>query len=61
MEVRERLGEHLGIWTKQQLREFIFENNLVSAQDAQNVLKNLFAETISDRRSLAKDALPGND
>ncbi|WFA87249.1 hypothetical protein [Paenibacillus amylolyticus] len=38
-----------------------FENNLVSAQDAQNVLKNLFAETISDRRSLAKDALPGND
>ncbi|MEK4073171.1 hypothetical protein MHI01_04655 [Paenibacillus sp. FSL M7-0656] len=51
----------MGIWTKQQLREFIFENNLVSAQDAQNVLKNLFAETISDRRSLAKDALPGND
>ncbi|MGC6589890.1 oxidoreductase, partial [Paenibacillus sp. Dod16] len=25
----------MGLWTKQQLREFIKENNLVSAQDAQ--------------------------
>ncbi|MGC6590591.1 oxidoreductase, partial [Paenibacillus sp. Dod16] len=24
----------MGLWTKQQLREFIKENNLVSAQDA---------------------------
>lgn len=48
MEVIERLGEHMGLWTKQQLREFIKENNLVSAQDAQNALKDLFAETIQE-------------
>ncbi|OPA80590.1 transposase [Paenibacillus selenitireducens] len=28
-------------------REYIKENNLVTPQDAQNALKNLFAETIS--------------
>ncbi|KAF4325842.1 hypothetical protein G195_000412 [Phytophthora kernoviae 00238/432] len=38
----------MGLWTKQQLREFIKENNLVSAQDAQNALKDLFAETIQE-------------
>ncbi|WP_310551136.1 IS256 family transposase [Paenibacillus glufosinatiresistens] len=38
----------MGLWTKQQLREFIKENNLVSAQDAQNALKELFAETIQE-------------
>jgi transposase-like protein len=48
MEAVERLGEHMGLWTKQQLRDFIKENNLVTAQDAQNALKNLFAETIQE-------------
>ncbi|SFM53267.1 Transposase, Mutator family, partial [Paenibacillus sp. 1_12] len=38
----------MGLWTKQQLREFIKENKLVTAQDAQNALKNLFAETIQE-------------
>ena len=38
----------MGLWTKQQLREFIKENNLVTAQDAQNALKDLFAETIQE-------------
>jgi len=38
----------MGLWTKQQLREFIKENNLVTAQDAQNALKELFAETIQE-------------
>lgn len=34
--------------SKQQLREFIKENNLVTAQDAQNALIDLFAETIQE-------------
>lgn len=38
----------MGLWSKQQLREFIKENNLVTAQDAQNALKDLFAETIQE-------------
>jgi putative transposase len=38
----------MGLWTKQQLKAFIKENKLVSAQDAQNALKNLFAETIQE-------------
>ena len=38
----------MGLWTKKQLRDFIKENNLVTAQDAQNALKNLFAETIQE-------------
>lgn len=38
----------MGLWTKQQLRDFIKENNLVTAQDAQDALKNLFAETIQE-------------
>jgi putative transposase len=48
MEVRERLGRHMGLWSKEQLREFIKQNNLVTAQDAQNALKDLFAETIQE-------------
>jgi hypothetical protein len=36
----------MGLWTKQQLHSFIKENKLVTAQNAQNALKNLFAETI---------------
>ncbi|PYD07410.1 IS256 family transposase, partial [Pseudomonas syringae pv. pisi] len=38
----------MGLWTKEQLRAFIKENILVSAQDAQDALKNLFAETIQE-------------
>lgn len=36
----------MGLWTKEQLRAFIKENKLVTAQDAENALKELFAETI---------------
>jgi hypothetical protein len=35
----------MGLMSKEQLRQFIKENNLVTAQDAQNALKELFAET----------------
>jgi putative transposase len=35
----------MGLWTKEQLRSFIKENKLVTAQDAQDALKDLFAET----------------
>jgi putative transposase len=38
----------MGLWTKEQLRAFIKENKLVSAQDAQNALKDLFAETLQE-------------
>jgi transposase-like protein len=34
--------------SKEQLRQFIKENKLVTAQDAQNALKDLFAETIQE-------------
>lgn len=48
MEIIERLGEHMGLWTKEQLRAFIKENELVTAIDAQNAWKDLFAETIQE-------------
>jgi putative transposase len=48
MEIDERLGEHMGLWTKEQLRQFIKKNKLVTAQDAQNALKELFAETLQE-------------
>ena len=38
----------MGLWTKDQLRAFIKENKLVTAQDAQNALKELFAETLQE-------------
>lgn len=38
----------MGLWSKQQLRAFIKENNLVTAKDAQDALKDLFAETIQE-------------
>ncbi|MNW48238.1 hypothetical protein D3C74_255960 [compost metagenome] len=41
MKIVERLGEHMGLWSKQLLREFIKENNLVTAQNA-------FAEIIQE-------------
>lgn len=31
----------MGLWSKEQLRAFIKENNLVTAQDSQNALKRL--------------------
>jgi len=38
----------MGLWSKEQLRAFIKENKLVTAQDAQNALKDLFAETLQE-------------
>jgi putative transposase len=38
----------MGLWSKEQLRQFIKENKLVTAQDAQNALKDLFAETLQE-------------
>lgn len=38
----------MGLWTKEQLRQFIKENKLVTATDAQNALKELFAETLQE-------------
>lgn len=36
------------LWTKEQLRAFIKENNLVSAADAQAALKELFKDTLQE-------------
>lgn len=38
----------MGLWSKEQLTTFIKENKLVTAQDAQNALKKLFAETLQE-------------
>ncbi|MBP2117225.1 transposase-like protein [Cohnella lubricantis] len=38
----------MGLLSKEQLRAFIKENGLVTAQDAQNALKDLFAETLQE-------------
>lgn len=38
----------MGLLSKEQLRAFIKEHKLVTAQDAQNALKDLFAETIQE-------------
>ena len=45
----------MGLWSKEQLRAFIKENNLVTAQDAQNALKDLFAETLQEMLEAAMD------
>jgi putative transposase len=45
---REGWGLHMGLWTKEQRRQFIKENKLVSALDVQNALKELFAETLQE-------------
>ncbi len=45
----------MGLWTKEQLRQFIKENKMVTAQDAQTVLKELFAETIQEMLEAAMD------
>jgi putative transposase len=51
----------MGLWTKPQLREFIKENKLVTAQDAQNALKNLFAETLQEMLEAELDTQLGYD
>lgn len=38
----------MGMFTKEQLRQFISENNIQTAGDVQNALKNLFAETLQE-------------
>jgi len=38
----------MGLMSKEQLRQFIQVSNLKSAQDAQNALKDLFAETLQE-------------
>ncbi|GGG18894.1 hypothetical protein GCM10010913_46290 [Paenibacillus aceti] len=38
----------MGIWSKEQLRAFIKENKLVTAWNAQNALKDMFAETLQE-------------
>ncbi|WP_240414715.1 IS256 family transposase [Paenibacillus periandrae] len=51
----------MGLWTKQQLRQFIKENKLVTAQDAQNALKDLFAETLQEMLEAEMDTQLGYD
>lgn len=46
----------MGLWTKEQLRQFIKENKLVTAQDAQNALKDLFAETLQEMLEAEMDS-----
>lgn len=38
----------MGIFTKEQLRELIWEKNLVTADDVQNMLKEMFSETLQE-------------
>jgi putative transposase len=59
MELIERLGEHMGLWSKEQLRQFIKENKLVTAQDAQNALKDLFAQTLQEMLEAELDTYLG--
>lgn len=51
----------MGLWTKEQLRHFIKEKKLVTAQDAQNALKDLFAETIQEMLEAEIDTHLGYD
>lgn len=44
----ERQVTHMRLLNKEQLRQFIKENNLKSAQDVQNALKEMFAETLQE-------------
>ncbi|WP_027093512.1 IS256 family transposase [Cohnella thermotolerans] len=46
----------MGLWSKEQLRAFIKENNLVTAQDAQNALKGLFAEMLQEMLKAEMDS-----
>ena len=49
------------LWTKEQLRAFIKENNLVSADDAQKALKELFKETLQEMLEAELDTELGYD
>jgi putative transposase len=49
----------MGLWSKEQLRQFIKENKLVTAQDAQNALKDLFAETLQEMLEAELDTYLG--
>jgi putative transposase len=40
--------EEKKLWSKEQLRAFIKENNLVTANDAQKALKELFKDTLQE-------------
>jgi transposase-like protein len=51
----------MGLMSKEQLRQFIKENNLVTAQDAQNALKELFAETLQEMLQAEMDTHLGYD
>jgi transposase-like protein len=49
MEIKERLGSSHGTLDETAIeRKFIKENKLVTAQDAQKALKELFAETLQE-------------
>lgn len=49
------------LWTKEQLRAFIKENKLVSADDAQKALKELFKETLQEMLEAELDTELGYD
>ncbi len=51
----------MGLMSKEQLRQFIKENNLVTAQDAQNALKELFSETLQEMLQAEMDTHLGYD
>lgn len=46
----------MGLFTKEQLRQFISENDIKTAGDVQNALKNLFAETLQEFMEAELDA-----
>ena len=39
---------HVGLLTKEQIRELIKEKNLVTADDVQNMLKEMFSDTLQE-------------
>lgn len=54
-----KVGRIHGTLDKEQLRAFIKENKLVTVLDAQNALKELFAETIQEMLNAELDAYLG--
>ena len=46
---------HMGLMDKKQLREFIKENNIKSAADIQNALKDIFKDTLQEMLEAALD------
>lgn len=49
----------MALWSKEERRRFIKENNLVTAQDAQHALKELFAETLQEMLEAEMDTRLG--